>query len=211
MIKKGMMPLLFFSSVTMAADLGNWGEAYPIHEQDMLAFIRQKLKNMETDGTLAREQDAIKKRVIANTRRPPPVQGLGVADKESVHYVDPTFVVSESLADHKGHVFAKQGDNINPLLHVPFNQTLYFIDGDDKRQLAWLKQQRSTTLNDKIILVNGDIKDTSDSLQSRIYFDQYGVLSQKFQLNAVPARVTLAEDKQRLRVDIFSLEPSKEP
>lgn len=48
------------------------------------------------------------------------------------------------------------------------------------------------TLISKIILVKGSVPDTSAALDSRIYFDQNGVLSQRFGLTAVPARITPA-------------------
>ncbi len=30
---------------------------------------------------------------------------------------------------------------MNPLQYVPFNQTLYFINGDDPEQIEWMKRQ----------------------------------------------------------------------
>lgn len=38
-------------------------------------------------------------------------------------------------------MFARKGDVLNPLKTVPFMQTLYFIDGDDPDQVAWMKRQ----------------------------------------------------------------------
>jgi len=47
---------------------------------------------------------------------------------------------------------------------VPFMQTLYFIDADDQCQLAWLKNQKSTTLSVKVILVSHDIAQATKAL-----------------------------------------------
>ncbi len=47
---------------------------------------------------------------------------------------------------------------------VPFMQTLYFIDADDLCQLAWLKNQKSTTLSVKVILVSDDIAQATKAL-----------------------------------------------
>lgn len=106
-------------------------------------------------------------------------------------------------------VFAHKGDRINPLEHVPFRETLYFIDGDDKRQIDWMKQQKPDTVISKIVLVNGNIKTSGESLDAQVYFDQNGPLSRRFQLDAVPARVTVAADGKRLRVDTFAMEGEK--
>lgn len=55
-------------------------------------------------------------------------------------------------------MFARQGEVMNPLQYVPFNQTLYFINGDDPAQVAWMKRQTPPTLESKIILVQGSIR-----------------------------------------------------
>ncbi|MXK77791.1 hypothetical protein GR646_27300, partial [Klebsiella pneumoniae] len=55
----------------------------------------------------------------------------------------------------------------------------------------------------KIILVRGSIPDTSAALDSRIYFDQNGVLSKRFGLTAVPARITPAPSGERLNIEVF--------
>lgn len=189
-----------------AKDLGTWGDLYPIAEQDMLAFIQQRLESMAADGSLDREQKAVQARVKAHILRPPPVNGLKLADKNETHYIDPTFTVDKDLADGNGVVFAHKGDTINPLEHVPFSETLYFIDGDDDRQVTWMKQQTPDTVISKIILVNGNIKTSGESLNAQVYFDQNSTLSRKFRLRTVPARVTVAGDSKRLQVDSFALE-----
>ena len=90
---------------------------------------------------------------------------------------------------------------------MPFTQTLYFIDADDPRQVSWMRKQRPATLIYKVILVNGDIRKATNTLDTRIYFDQEGVLSRKFALTAVPAKVSAAPGGLRLQVDTFTLEP----
>lgn len=177
----------------------------------MLTTIQTRLKAMEASGELAQEQEAFKKRVIEHTLRPKPVEGLMLAQENTTHYIDPSLTVSEDLKDHNGQVFARKGQVINPLDSVPFNDTLYFIDGDNPEQVAWMKRQKPATLQYRIILVNGDVRETTQALDARIYFDQDGVLSRKFALTAIPARVTLAEDRRRLRVDTFALEYKEAP
>ncbi|MFK0666688.1 type-F conjugative transfer system protein TraW [Aeromonas salmonicida] len=195
-----------FCGCTQAADLGTWGDLYPITEQDMLTTIHERLGAMQESGELAKEQEAFKERVIKNSLRPSPVKGLRLATEDSTHFVDPSFVVSQDIADHKGRVFAHKGDRINPLDSVPFVQTLYFIDADDPRQVEWMQQQHPTTLIYKVILVNGDIRKSTNQLNTRIYFDQQGVLSQKFALTAVPAKVSAASGGKLLQIDTYTLE-----
>ena len=187
-----------------AANLGTWGDLYPITEPDMLTTIHDRLQAMQESGELAEQQEAFKERVIKNSLRPAPVRGLKLATQNSTHFIDPTFVVGQDLADHEGRVFARKGDKVNPLDAVPFLQTLFFIDADDDRQIAWMRNQRPATPIYKIILVNGDIRKATEQLDTRIYFDQEGVLSQKFALTAVPAAVHAAPHGKRLQIDTYA-------
>ena len=184
-----LLILLALSGMVQAKNLGTWGEMYPIAEQDMLTTIQTRLKAMEASGEMAREQEAFKQRVIENTLRPKPVEGLTLAQENTTHYIDPSLTVSEDLKDHQGRAFARTGQVINPLDTVPFTDTLYFIDADNPQQM-----------------VNGDVREATNALNTRIYFDQDGSLSRKFELKTIPARVTLAEDRRRLRVDSFALD-----
>lgn len=200
------LPLALLAASSHAVDLGTWGDLYPISEPDMLSTIQGRLKSMQESGELDELQTAFKERVIEHTLRPAPVTGLTLADKDSIHFIDPSVVVSQDMTDHQGRVFAKKGQRLNPLATVPFHQSLYFIDADDPRQLAWMRKQRPTTPLYKVILVKGNVREATQALDTRLYFDQEGVLSRKFALTAVPARVSAAPDGLRLQVDTFALD-----
>ncbi|HDV8925755.1 TPA: conjugal transfer protein TraW, partial [Escherichia coli] len=105
-----------------------------------------------------------------------------------------------------GRVFARQGEVMNPLQYVPFNQTLYFINGDDPAQVAWMKRQTPPTLESKIILVQGSIPEMQKALDSRIYFDQNGVLCQRLGIDQVPARVSAVPGDRFLKVEFIPAE-----
>lgn len=191
------------SPVAGAADLGTWGDLWPVREQDMLQLITQRLKALQTSGQWDQTMDDFKQRVIENSQRPPPVEGIKRAEKYEQRWFDPSIRLTEDLKDHEGRLFARKGEMINPLKTVPFMQTLYFINGDDADQVAWMKRQVPETLLSKIILVRGSVPDTSAALDSRIYFDQNGVLSQRFGLTTVPARITPAPSGERLNIETF--------
>lgn len=187
-----------------AKDLGVVGDAFPIAETNLLDFIQHRLGELEADGTIAREQEQFKQRVTENSLRPPPVKGIERATEYARHTFNPSFVVDEDKRGPKGQLFARKGQVINPLTYTGFNQTLYFIDADDAAQIKWLKTQSPTTLEYKVILVNGNVKQASDVLEERVYFDQGGTLVQRFGIKAVPARVTAGADKATLIVEQFN-------
>lgn len=190
---------LLLSGPAAAKDLGTTGHLFEIGETDLIAFIQQRLKGMEESGELARMQRETEERVKAHAVRPAPVAGLSPATTDRTFTFDPTFTVGEDIRDMQGRFIARKGDKVNPLDKVSMNQILYFIDGDDRRQVAWVKRQLAGQVAFKVILVNGNVKEVSDALDEPVYFDQAGVLTTKFGFTHVPARVR--QDGRVLKVD----------
>jgi len=73
--------------------------------------------------------------------------------------------------------------------------------------VAWLRQQIAGGTTHKVILVNGNIRETSERLDERIYFDQSGILTRKFGFQHIPARVT--RDGRVLKVEEIPMEGAK--
>ncbi|HDR2795199.1 TPA: type-F conjugative transfer system protein TraW [Enterobacter asburiae] len=182
--------LLTLSAGSGAKDLGTWGNVFEPAEQDMLTFIQNRLKGMEQTGELDRLREEATARVKEHAVRPTPVEGLSKAVTYRSFAWDPTFTVKETITDMKGNVVARKGDTVNPLDKVPFSQVLYFIDGDDREQVNWTRQQIAGQTDFKVILVKGNIRESSDALNERIYFDQSGVLTRKFGFEHIPARIS---------------------
>ena len=167
----------------------------------MLTVIMQRLTALEQSGEMGRKIDAFKERVIRNSLRPPAVSGIGRTEKYSSRLFDPSVRLAADIRDNEGRVFARQ--------YVPFNQTLYFINGDDPAQVAWMKRQTPPTLESKIILVQGSIPEMQKSLDSRIYFDQNGVLCQRLGIDQVPARVSAVPGDRFLKVEFIPAEEGR--
>ena len=135
-LKGCLLAACLLSPLTQAADLGTWGDLWPVREQDMLQLITQRLQSLQSSGQWDQTMDAFKQRVIENSQRPAPVEGIKRAEKYEQRWFDPSIRLTEDLKDNEGRVFARKGDVVNPLKTVPFVQTLYFINGDDADQLA---------------------------------------------------------------------------
>ena len=56
--------LLMFSAGSGAKDLGTWGNVFEPAEQDMLAFIQNRLKGMEQTGELDRLRKEANQKVL---------------------------------------------------------------------------------------------------------------------------------------------------
>ncbi|HFI7102199.1 TPA: type-F conjugative transfer system protein TraW [Escherichia coli] len=198
---------LALSASAGAKDLGTWGNVFEPAEQDMLVFIQDRLKGMEQSGELDRLREEATERVKKNAVRPAPVEGLTAATTYRTFPYDPTFTVNETITDMRGNIIARKGDQVNPLDKVTFNQVLYFIDGDNKEQVDWARQQIAGQTGYKVILVNGNIKETSDALDERIYFDQSAILSRKFGFQHIPVRIS--RDGRVLKVEEIPMTGAK--
>nr|MDL5752378.1 hypothetical protein [Escherichia coli] len=81
---RGLIALLIWGQSVAAADLGTWGDLWPVKEPDMLTVIMQRLTALEQSGEMGRKMDAFKERVIRNSLRPPAVPGIGRTEKGTV-------------------------------------------------------------------------------------------------------------------------------
>lgn len=180
--------LLLFSFNVCSKDLGIHGQVFEITEKDLLEEIQQKLVKLHKNGTLDDIQKQHALQAQKSIRRPKAVEGITRTKHARVWLHDPSLLISKDIKDHLGRIFVKAGTVINPLDTVKFTRPFLFLDGDDKEQIAWLKQ--SFKLDEsvlKVILINGTPLTLSEELAMPVYFDQGGKLTQHFHIKAVPA------------------------
>ncbi len=183
----------YFLLTANAQDLGVFGETFEIAEEDLLQHMMGKLKKMDQTGELKIAQKKVQEKIKENIAHPKAVQGITNTEKEREFKFDPTITVTRDLADHNGKVFARAGEQFNPLDRVKMSPML-FIDGDNEKQINWaLKKisEKKIFRHDfaKIVLVNGSPFDLQEKLNRSIYFDQQGLLTKKLGIEHVPAIV----------------------
>lgn len=179
------------SLVCLAAsskNLGNYGEVFPVIEQDIREVIMRRLHAMEVSGELERRKQAIQQRVAEHVMRPKPLN-LEPTSTPSVFHVDPSITVNQDVFLPDGTLAARAGTRLNPFETIHFSKTLIFFNGDDKAQLAWVKAHYQDYQMVKFILTGGDIRDASERF-GRVYFDVDGKLSQQLHLRHVPSVVS---------------------
>ena len=184
-----------------AADLGVRGALFPIIEVDLLDLIGAKLKAAKASGRIEALDKAFAKRAVASVERPAAVPGL-MATREPRSWVyDPTFTVPRDYADQNGRVFAHAGDRINPLLRMPdFDRVMVFLDGDDARQVAYAlgALHQYGAARTRLILVKGSPTLLMRREKTPVFFDQLGLLTDKFRLSQVPAVIVREGDRLRI-------------
>ncbi|WP_370371047.1 type-F conjugative transfer system protein TraW [Henriciella pelagia] len=183
----------------VADDFGTMGETFEIAEPDLLLWIQERLRAAEDSGDLDTMNEEFAARVERNVRRPAPVDFVEHAEETRSWYYDPTVTVPEDYADHNGVVFARAGEQVNPLETMTLRRGYVFIDGDDDDQVAWaLERYREDDGNVSIILVRGAPLELMDEHQVRFFFDQTGFLVERLGVRAVPA--SFEQEGTRVRV-----------
>jgi conjugal transfer pilus assembly protein TraW len=189
-----------------AAELGTFGDTWDIREHDLITVLKKNLEQHFAGKTQEQIQQEMQKKAEDEAMRPPPVAGLTTARETHSRLFVPSFTVQRDIADQNGVVFAHKGQVVNPFDVIPvFDETLYFIDADDDRQIAWMKQQVPHTTTSRVILVNGNVRDSAEALGSRVYFDQTGSITKKFGITQVPAEVKQAPGQKLFLITEFGL------
>lgn len=195
------------TTISLAAEaksLGKIGPTYPIKEQDMLEWIQKKVQSKVDSGEVARYQQAQREIIVQNLKNPAPLTTVSNATKNRTFFYDPTFVVEEPVLDDKGRILVPGGTVINPLERVQLSRALIFIDGRDKRQVAFAKKfidKRNGLV--RPVLTAGSYFDLMKAWQMPVYFDQKSALIRQFGIRHVPAIVI--QDGRKLRIDEIAL------
>lgn len=173
----------------MANTLGVHGKTYPIDEQDLVKVIEAKLDNMQRNGKLGELEKIMKERAQSAIERPKPVAGITKTVHERKYFFNPSITVAENLYDHQGQLIHKKGNILNPLDHVNLSKLLLIIDGDDNSQIEWALLQEKKLGNATIILIKGPIMALRKQYKREFFFDQQGVICNRFMIKQVPARI----------------------
>lgn len=183
---------LLSSGIGETKDLGTHGPLFEVAEPSLLDTIHSRLSEMETSGAVAKMQRDMENRTRAYVDRPRPVPGLARAERSARWVVDLSITLTEDLADHQGRIFARAGTVVNPLGHSRFNKRIVLFDGDDPEQVAFALAEGGE-LDTLLVLVRGDPLGLMRAHGRRFYFDQDGVLVNRFGIRNVPAVVRRAD------------------
>ena len=170
----------------VAKDLGVHGTLFQITEHNLLHVLEQRLKNLEKSGKLAEAQQKITKRVQEKALEPQPVAGVIHTVEARQFLWNPTTVVEEDIKDHQGNVIIAKGTQLNPLDHFRWGQPILLIDGEAEDQLVYANSFKEQ----KLILVKGKPLTIEQQVKRPVYFDQGGILVQKFGIQQVPCRIS---------------------
>ena len=192
--------VLSFEFTASAEYLGTYGETFEISEEDLLTQIKRRLTEMRESGELTRLESEFADRAKAKIRRPVPVLGITHTAEPRTWTYDPSWTSPEDIRDTEGRLVIAAGQTVNPLDAVRMRTPLLLIDGDNQAHVNWA--QRESDLSPwgvKIILVNGAPFELGKTIQQPVFFDQEGLITTKFGIRAVPAKIS--QSGRQIRVE----------
>mgnify|MGYP001793265329 FL=1 len=174
-----------------AEHLGTYGETFGISEEDLLAQIKRRLTHMRESGELTRLEHEFADRAKAKIRRPVPVMGITHTAEPRAWAYDPSWTAPEDIRDTEGRLVIAAGQTVNPLDAVRMRTPLLLIDGDEPAHVEWATRESDLSpWGVKIILVSGAPFELEKTLHEPVFFDQEGLITTKFGIRAVPAKVS---------------------
>jgi len=184
-------------------DLGQYGSLFEIAEEDMLEHLMKRLKTFKESGKLKEIEDDFKEKAKNRVLNPPPVKGVSQTRVERSFTVDPSLVLEEDIKDHQGNAIARAGKKVNPLQHLSLSKGMVFIDGTKQDQVDWAIHHQDRFL---IVLTNGSPLKREEEFGVKFYFDQAGIITKKYGIHHVPAR--LEQEGDLLRITEFVIAAS---
>jgi conjugal transfer pilus assembly protein TraW len=181
-----------------AKEFSKRGHVHQIDEQPFLEMIQERLSKVD----ISKEQEKLQRIVEYKIQNPTPIKNVTPAKKNRTFYHDPTYTITEDITLPCGKILHKAGTTINPLEHMNLERRLLFLDARNIRQVQWLRRvlnQRpiedskkspiAIPIEDRIILVAGSPLELQKEIQEKVYFDQQGVLTTRFNIKHTPAIV----------------------
>lgn len=161
--------------------LGTVGRVFPIAERDALEEIEERAGQVDWKALPQRERP--------EAFRPATLVRLPRASGGRTFLVDMTHTLDFDVPDGRGGILYPKGFRFNPLEHVPFNQTLVVLDGDDPEQLAWLRGYEPAAEPGTLILLSGgSYREIGAALGRAVFYADRRIV-ERFRLAAVPSLV----------------------
>jgi len=172
--------LLMCALSVQAKDIGNFGMTYRIAEQDALAEIEERARQVDW-------RKVLDKRKVENFQGPPERVRLPLAKRNRSFPVDMTYTTEIDVPDGKGGILYPKGYTFNPLDYVTYPKTLVVIDGTDPEQVKWFAaSEYDKRLDVTLLLTEGSFGSVSKKISRPLFYADRKMVD-RLKLKAVPS------------------------
>ncbi|MGO4855368.1 hypothetical protein [Phaeovulum sp. W22_SRMD_FR3] len=180
------------ASSAAAKNFGAYGTVFPITEPDFLQEILSRFQAMEANGGMAQMERDMQDRTRDYLNRPVAGAILPPAEEYLAFEFDPSITLDRDLTDHEGRIFAQAGTVVNPLNYSGFSKRIVVIDGDAPGQVDFALSE-GDEMDTLIVIAKGAPLDLSRTHGRRFWFDQQGVIVNRFGIERLPTLITRAD------------------
>lgn len=170
------------------------GTIYDIEEPNMITLLEERMLAELENDPVKKMQDKVQGFTPAKVRLPN-------ADSTYEYMVTPTFTVQQDLK-FEGTVFARKGDTVNTLEHLPLTEKYAFIDLSDAAQIEQARKWQAEL---------GDVRIFSKTLppakEMGKYIKEFGYISQinallveRFSIEAIPSLAFQVGNQLKIQV-----------
>ena len=157
------------------------GRIYDIEEPNMITLLQEKMREGLEDDPVSN----MRKKVQAFT---PAKVELPVAAESYSYLITPLFTVEQDL-QFEGTVFARKGDTVNTLEHLPLKDEYAFVDLSDSNQVeqvrVWREQNPTLKVFSTTLPASSEMK---QFVQEFGYISQVNsLLVERFSIEAIPS------------------------
>lgn len=192
----------FVSANVQAGNLGTYGATYPVKEKSTIEAIQEKFQSMMDSGEWDKHAQVYTEKTVEGIRNPLS-KDLPHVITNNTRYFDPTVEIIEDIPLPDGRFLARKGDKINPLDQLGLSKDVVFFDATDNRQVDWAVGLRKVNPHTILIATKGQWLKVMEDHDVRIYFDQGGYLTDRFDIQRVPSKVS--QENRKLKIEEVAL------
>jgi conjugal transfer pilus assembly protein TraW len=190
------------STSTIAGDFGTYGQTFPVKEKSTIEAIQEKFQGMMDSGEWDKHAATYKEKTLDSIKNPLSKEIPHVITNKT-RYFDPTVEVLEDIPLPDGRFLARRGDKINPLAQLGLSKDILFFDATNAKQLQWAVDHKKKDPSTIAIATKGNWFKAMEENGVRFYFDQQGHLTDRFDIQRVPSKVS--QDDRKLKIEEVAL------
>lgn len=190
-----LIVFFLFPSTLLAKTIGTVGTVYEIKEKDAALELKDRAKNIDIRKIVTK--DKLKK--ILSDKRPEGLSFIGKVKEERTYLFTPSYTLEFDIVNGKGVLVYPKGYTFNPLDYIKYPNTLVFIDGSSKTQVAWFKKSGLyKDASTRLLVTDGSAYDLTGQLNRPVFFATTEIVK-RVGLSAVPSVISQQNNSFKIR------------
>ncbi|WP_267523614.1 hypothetical protein [Campylobacter sp. MG1] len=201
MYKKLLFAIMFFSTA-QAVTILNLGNTYDFAEENLLDLLSKRIEEKQIYLNANKESITNELKNKVDNYKPKNLAKLTPAPKTTSRLVDITYILENDIVAYN-KVYYRKGYKINPLQYVALPKKYIIFNGDNVKELDYVKKHYKGKLDYEFILCGGDYKKSSEILGVWLYYLPQ-VMKDRFKLEHSISIVS--QENNLIKIDEISVD-----